>query len=500
MFTPEHFLLVGSSLIILGLILSRAGFKLGVPVLLLFLGVGMLAGEEGLGISFNDTKIAQFVGVMALTVILFSGGMDTNFKDVKPRLKEGISLATVGVLLTTLLTGTFIYYLFQLEFMPIHLTYVQSLLCAAVMSSTDSASVFSILRTKEITLKQNLRPTLELESGSNDPMAYMLTVILIQLASLGDISTFEAVFDFFRQFIIGAFVGWGMGKIAVWMVNRINLPNPSLYPILLLAFSGLIFASAYAFKGNGYLAVYIGGLIVGNSKLKFQKSVKGFFDGFAWLWQLIMFLTLGLLVVPSELFHVAIPAILIALFLIFLGRPIATFLTLLPIRSSLSNKARLYVSWMGLRGAVPIIFATYPLVAEVPNATTIFNVVFFITLLSLIIQGSTATWMAEKLDLVDEPVQKRVFDVELPEEIKSALSEIIVTQEMLAYGNTLTDIPLPRHTLAVMVLRGGHYFIPSGTTELQVEDHILLISDDQEALLAYYEETGIAPYRMEVNE
>lgn len=500
MLSAEHFILVGSSLLILGLVLSKAGFKIGIPTLLLFLGVGILAGSSRLDVnSFINPNSAQFIGVIALTVILFSGGMDTDFEEIKPRIKEGVTLATVGVLLTTIATGTFIYFLFKWTSLPYQLTYLQALLCAAVMSSTDSASVFSILRSKDITLKQNLRPTLEMESGSNDPMAYMLTIIFIQLIQAGEMNIWGAILEFLLQFSIGAILGYFIGKFAVWFVNKINLPNSSLYPILLLALAGLIFSITDSLHGNGYLAVYIGGLVVGNSKLQFKKSITGFFDGFAWLWQLVMFLTLGLLVDPHHLLNVALPAIAIGLFLIFIGRPLAVFLTLIPLKSTLTCKARTYVAWMGLRGAVPIIFATYPLVEGVEHATLIFNIVFFITLLSLIIQGSTSTWMADKLDLVDEPAQKKVFNVDLPDEIKSALSEIVVTKDMLAFGSTLTEIPLPDHTLAVMVLRGGHYFIPRGSTNLLVNDHILLISDDEEALLQYYEQTGITPYRMEVN-
>lgn len=500
MISPEYFILIGSSLIIFGLLLSKAGFKIGIPILLLFLAIGMLAGNEGLGINFESPYKTQFIGVIALIIILYSGGMDTDYSEIKPRIKEGISLATIGVLLTTFITGTFIYFIFKLVFIPFELTYLQSLLCASVMSSTDSASVFSILRSKDVNLKQNIRPTLELESGSNDPMAYMITIIIIQIMQVGaDISAKEIIITLFLQFFVGIIFGFLISKLSVWILNKIELQNASLYAIFLLAFAGITYSVTDACHGNGLLAVYIGGLIVGNSKLNFKKTIRGFFDGFAWLAQLVVFLTLGLLVIPSHLISIAIPSVIVGIFLILLGRPLASFLVFAAIRSNLSIKAQTYISWMGLRGAAPIIFATYPLVMGIEHADIIFNIVFFITLLSLIIQGSTSTWFAFKLDLVDKSLPKKAFNLDFPDEIKSAVSEILVTEELLSNGNTLKDISLPMHTLVIMVLRQDNYFIPRGDTSLKLNDHILLISDDENALMEYYEQTGIKPYRMERN-
>ncbi len=499
MISPDYIILIASSLVIFALILSKASFKIGMPTLLLFLAIGMLAGEDGLGIAFNDPESAQFVGLIALTVILFFGGMGTDFKEIRPRLKEGLSLATFGVLLTTMLTGGFIYGIFYLLPIETKLNFPQCLLCAAVMSSTDSASVFSILRSKDIHLKENIRPVLELESGSNDPMAYMLTIILIQFIQLGNLTIYDATLLLFMQFAMGVIVGISLGYITVWVVNKINIPTPSLYPILVLGFAGLTYAVSTRLGGNGYLSVYLAGLIVGNRKLQYKKNILGFFDGFTWLWQLIIFLCLGLLVTPSHLLSIAVPAILIGLFMIFFGRPIATWLSLLPVRSSLSTKARHYISWMGLRGAAPIIFATYPLMTNIPYADIIFNIFFFITLLSLIIQGSLATFLAEKLELIGEASPTTVFNVDLPEQIKTSLSEIIVTKNMLQEGMSLAEIPLPQKTLAIMVLRDEQYFVPSGETALQEDDHILLLSDDQTALLEYYKTHNIYPYRLERN-
>lgn len=496
--TAEMLLLYGSVLVIVGLLLSQASFKIGMPTLLLFLGVGMLAGSWG-GWEFDNPQLAQGVGVVALTIILFSGGLDTSFKDIRPVVKPGIALATIGVFITTLLTGAFIYYLFRYLGHGVVLSFPQALLCAAVMSSTDSASVFSILRGRNINLKQKLKPMLELESGSNDPMAYMLTIILIQVIQSGNFGLWSAVGLFLMQFVLGGVLGFLLGKATVWLLNKIKFHTFSLYSILLLGCATLIFAFTDRIGGNGYLAVYIAGLVVGNSKVYHKQSMKNFFDGFTWLWQLIMFLTLGLLVNAHTLGHVVVPVVLIALFLIFVGRPVAVLLTLMPFHKTITTKGRLYISWLGLRGAVPIIFATYPWVAGMQYSELFFSIVFSITIFSLVVQGSTVSWVAKKLDLIDVRARKRVFQIDLPDEIKSTTSEIIVNTEMLQQGNTLRDLPIPDHTLAVMVQRKGKYFIPRGNTELKVDDHVLLISDDEEALLQSYENLGVDTYSLQRN-
>ena len=495
----EALLLYGSALVIVGLLLSQASYKIGMPTLLLFLGVGMLAGDSGLGIEFDSPQVAQGIGVVALTIILFSGGLDTNYHDVKPIIAPGVTLATLGVFITTILTGTFIYYLFQWIGKGVSLTYPQALLCAAVMSSTDSASVFSILRSRDINLKHRLKPLLELESGSNDPMAFMLTIILIDIIQLGSFDLGRALWMLLLQFSVGALAGYLLGKGAVKLLNKVMFHTISLYSILLLGCAGLTYALTYKLGGNGYLAVYIAGLVVGNSRLHHKRSMMNFFDGFAWLWQLIMFLTLGLLVNVQALWHVVVPVILIALFLIFFGRPIAVFLTLLPFKKMLNFRGRVYVSWIGLRGAVPIIFATYPWVAGLQYSELFFSIVFSITILSLVVQGSTVAWMAEKLNLIGHDNHKRAFNLDLPDEIKSAMSEIIVNSEMLSKGTTLRDLPIPDRTLAVMIQRNGKYFVPRGDTELKRNDHVLLMSDDEEALLQAYEELGINTYSLTRN-
>lgn len=497
--SPENILLVGAILLFLSVLVGKTGAKFGVPALLLFLGVGMLAGSDGFGIYFDSPQIAQFIGTVALCIILFSGGMDTHYREIKPILAPGVTLATLGVLMTTIITGLFIYSLSDLLPGNFQLGLLESMLLAAVMSSTDSASVFSILRSKGISLKERLRPTLELESGSNDPMAYMLTILLIQVIEIGVIDWPHSIVLLFMQLSIGAAAGFALGYAIVWIINRINVPNESLYPVLLFSCVFFVFAFTNLLQGNGYLAVYIAGLVVENRKLMHKRSLTTFFDGFTWLFQIVMFLTLGLLVNPSELPAVAGVGLLVAIFMIVVSRPISVFACLLPFRR-FTTRARVYISWVGLRGAVPIIFATYPLMsAEIPNARMIFNIVFFVTIVSLLVQGTTVSAMARWLGLVGKSEEKEIFNVALPDEIKSAMSEIELTDEALSGGNKLMNLSLPDNTLVVMVKRGEQYFVPKGHTHLQSGDRLLVISDNDEELRKSYESLGISRYTMRKN-
>lgn len=498
MHSPEKILFASSILLILSVFAGKAGYRFGLPSLLLFLGIGMVFGSDGVGIQFDNAKAAQFIGMLALSIILFSGGMDTKLKEIKPVASQGVVLATLGVLLTTFLTGGFIYLICHYSTEYATLTLPESLLLAAVMSSTDSASVFSILRSKGVLLKENLRPTLELESGSNDPMAYLLTLILIAFIQSGGMSVAEAAWMLVLQLVIGAIGGFLLGKVAVRIVNRINVNNASLYPILILAFAFLTYSVVTLCKGNGYLGVYIAGLVFGNSKIIHKRSIGTFFDGFTWLWQIVMFLSLGLLVNPHELLPVTHIGLGIGIFMIVIARPVSVFLSLLPYRN-FSWRARLYISWVGLRGAVPIIFATYPLLAGIEHAQWFFNIVFFITILSLLVQGTTVTYVARLLHLIDKPEAKEEFGMELSEDIRSVMSEIDLTPEVLAHGNRLMDLNLPDHTLAVMVKRDGRYFIPTGKTVLKANDKLLMISDDDKALLQSYEMLGVKDYTLKQN-
>lgn len=478
-FTAENILLIGAILIFCSILISKTGYRFGIPTLLLFLLVGMGFGSDGLGLQFNSASDAQFIGMMALSIILFTGGMDTKLQDIRPVLAQGILLSTVGVLLTTLLTGGFIYFLSSFTPIDISLSLLTCLLLAATMSSTDSASVFNLLRSQRMNLKENLRPMLELESGSNDPMAYMLTIALIQVVVSGsDLHLGWIAKDLLVQFFFGGVIGFAFGKFSVWLVNKVELSNASLYPILLLSLIFITFTATDLLNGNGYLAVYIAGVTTGNARLAFRKEINTFMNGLTWLFQIVMFLSLGLLVNPHEMMDVAVVALLIGVFMILVARPVSVFVCLLPFRR-MSNRARWFVSWVGLRGAVPIIFATYPVVADIPGSSQIFNIVFFITLLSLVFQGMTIASGARMLHL-DLPQEKEgnEFGVELPDEIDSQLMDQTLTAEMLKKGNRLMDMDIPKGTLVMLVKRGSEFIIPNGQVELHVGDKLLYISEN----------------------
>ena len=473
-FTPENVLLVGSLIWFVSIVLSKTGYRFGIPVLLVFLLVGMLLGVDGIGISFDNYKYAQIIGMVALSIILFTGGMDTKFSDVRPILAPGTVLSTLGVLLTTLFTGLFIYGISHTFSHVIQIPLTFALLLAATMSSTDSASVFNILRSQKMGLRNRLQPLLEFESGSNDPMAYMLTIVMIQIINGGetsDVNAWNIILDFLVQFGFGLGFGFVLGKICVWIINKIDLQNKSLYPILMLSVIFIIFSLTNLFNGNGYLAVYVAGIVMGNSKLVENKNINSFLDGITWFVQIVMFLVLGLLVNPHEMFKIALPALIVGLFVIFIGRPLAVWLCLLPFKG-IKRRAKTFISWVGLRGAAPIIFATYPVVEGVEGGEFIFNMVFFITLTSLIIQGTTipkvANWLRLSTEKDDGPEN---FGVDIPEELNTVLQQQIVVNE--AY---LKDYPLPEGTLVMIVERRNKYIVPNGQLFLKKGDKLLLIS------------------------
>ena len=459
----ENVVLVGALLLFVAVMAGKVAYRFGAPALLLFLGVGMLFGLNF--ISYRSVEMTQFVGMIALCIILFTGGMDT-----------------VGVVMTAFVLAGFVWLV--APWLGIEIPFALALLLASTMSSTDSASVFSILRSKKQGLKQNLRPLLELESGSNDPMAYMMTILLISVVSntSSGVGLGMSVVFFVVQMVVGALSGYLIGRLAVWTINRIKLANHSLYSVLLLAFIFFSFAFTDLIKGNGYLAVYLSGLVIGNHKLEQKRPLTVFFDGFTWLMQIVMFLTLGLFVNSNELLE---PRVLI------LGGLVGAFMILvaLPFRK-FTTKARLYVSWVGLRGAVPILFAIYPLMAHVENAGLLFNVVFLGTIISLLVQGTTVSGMANLLGLAYEE-RESAFSVDMHQDMKSALTEVEVNETMLESGHTLKDITLPENTLVMMVCRDGEYFVPQGKTELKLGDKLLVISDRSEELATTYKDMGI---------
>ncbi len=500
--STEFVLLIGSFLFFVSMVVGKAGHKFGVPVLLLFLLVGMVFGGDGFGVRFENIQIAQAIGTVCLTLILFSGGLDTKFREIQPVIKPGVVLATLGVFVTAVITGVFTWWLSERLFAGLGVGFLTAMLLASTVSSTDSASVFGILRSKGLILKNNLRPLLELESGSNDPMAYMLTITLISIINVGgDPNYLMVLLNILIQLVVGSLLGYFLGRFSVVIINRIRMDNASLYPVLLLITGIFIFSVTYYLKGNGYLAVYIAGLVIGNSRFAHKRTSMNFMDGFAWMSQILLFLTLGLLVNPSELISVLIPGTLISLFMIFVARPLTIFLCLMPFRK-ISFRDKSYVSWVGLRGAVPIIFAILPLAADVPGARTVFNIVFVITIVSLLFQGTSLPVVAKWLGLAEKPRKYKSFedfDVEFSEEIKTAMTEIIITQETLKHGKNLMEMPLPDKTLAVMVKRGDKFFVPTGQTALHEGDKLLVISDDEKALKETYKNIGISDFSYQKN-
>lgn len=398
----EQLILLGSLLILISILLSKTSYRLGIPSLLLFLLIGMIAGSEGIGgIYFDNPNIAQNIGTIALIFILFSGGLDTKWKDIRPVLWKGLTLSTFGVFITAIAVGLFIHWV-------LHFPLLLSLLIGSIISSTDAAAVFSIFRSRKQGLKHNIGPLLEFESGSNDPMAFLLTTTVIFLilnptTSLGT----TLIISLIQSLGLGVIFGVIFGKGMVKLINKINLDINGLYIVLTMTLALLTYSITYFLGGNGYLSVYIAAVILGNSPFAQKMFQVHVFDGIAWLMQITMFLILGLLVFPSEIVPVMGIGILISFFLILVARPVAVFSCLTPFKTEF--KDQLLISWVGIKGAVPIIFATLPIVAGIKGADLIFNIIFFITITSALIQGSTIYLFARYLGLTCPESKNKKF-------------------------------------------------------------------------------------------
>lgn len=479
--TTENILLIGSILLFISLLAGKTSFKVGVPVLIFFLAIGMLAGSEGIGgVYFNNPKTAQFIGIVALNFILFSGGLDTDWHSIRPILWQGITLSTVGVLLTAIFVGLFVWAITDF-------TIYEGLLLGSIVSSTDSAAVFSILRSKNLALKGTLRPLLELESGSNDPMAYILTIMFTALVVSQDASTGSIILMFFMQLIVGGLLGLIFGKLGAILINRIKLDYEGLYIVLVIAIMFFTFSATNFIGGNGFLAVYLSAVYLGAHELIHKKKILKSFDSFAWLMQIILFLTLGLLVFPSQIIPVIGIGLLISLFLILIARPLSVLFTLLPFK--VPHRNRRFIAWVGLRGAVPIVFATYPLLAGAEKANMIFNIVFFISLTSVLIQGTTLPVVAKWLHLT-LPVKlkhRTQADMELFDSIKSALTEIVINESSPVVGKKVVELGFPKAALISFIVRDNKYITPSGSTKLQSNDRLFVLSENNDVLNRVYE-------------
>lgn len=472
--TTENILLIGSLLLLISIIVGKTSYKFGIPTLLLFLVIGMLAGSDGIiGINFDDPKLSQFIGVVSLNFILFSGGLDTSWTSIKPILKEGLALSTIGVLLTALTLGVFVWYVTDF-------TIYESLLLGSIVSSTDAAAVFSILRSKNLSLRENLRPTLELESGSNDPMAYVLTIAFLTLVVNQDQSVASVIPMFFLQMILGGIAGFGFGKLSKLIINNIKLGFDGLYPVLAIALMFITFSATDFIGGNGFLAIYICAVYLGNQDLIHKSNILKMFDGLAWLMQIVLFLTLGLLVFPSQIIPYMGIGMLISLFLIVIARPVSVFISLMFFKMKLRRK--LYISWVGLSGAVPIVFATYPLLAGIEKASIIFNIVFFISVTSILIQGTTLSLFAKWLNVALPEEDKKINEIDqlilnLP---KSSLKEFEISSTCTVAGKRIVDINFPKSAFIVMIKRGNEYIRPGGSTLIKKNDILMVIADHQD--------------------
>lgn len=475
LFSLDNILLIGSILMLVAIFSTKVA-RFGIPVVILFIGLGMLAGSDGLGgIFFDNSQSTKFIGAIALCIILFSGGLETKIENTKTVWKPGIVLSSLGVIITALLVGLAAHLLF-------HFSIVEGLLIGSIVSSTDAAAVFSVLRTRKMGLKGNLRFLLEFESGSNDPMAYFLTIMFASVLTSKLTWGFDTVLLFLQQMTLGALIGVGMGVAMQRILNRINLDFDGLYSVLLLALVFFTFAISHYFGGNSFLSIYLAGIVLGNRDFVHKKSLIKHFDGQAWFMQVLMFVTLGLLVFPSQLLPLVGMGVVLSLVLIFVARPIAVFISLLPFKYNIRSK--IFLSWAGLRGSVPIILAIYTQTYGVPISGLIFNLVFFISVLSVIIQGTTFPIVAKTLHLcVPEDIRKKsALDKELRRNSKWILSQLVVPEKAYCIGKRVVDLQLPRSCEIMWVKRRNLYLLHDGNFVFRQGDRIEYLADDEFAV------------------
>ncbi|ARK31348.1 potassium/proton antiporter [Halalkalibacter krulwichiae] len=465
----DYFILLSALLLIIGVLTTKFSSRLGVPALILFILVGMITGSDGLGfIHFDNPQMAQLIGIFALIIILFEGGLQTKWSTVKSVTKPALSLATLGVIFTTVIVAV-------AAKLILGVSWLEGFLFGAIVGSTDAAAVFAVLKGQNI--RARLGATLEAESGSNDPMAMFLTISFIQLIVIDNPSYLLLIGSFFWQMGIGLVVGLLLGRLATFAINQINLDSSGLYPVFALAFALLTYSLTDIIGASGLLAVYVAALVIGNSDLTYRQSIFRFNEGFAWMAQILMFTILGLLVFPSQLMtlDVIVKGLLLSIILVLIARPIAVFLS--TIKMGYDLKERVFLSWAGLRGAVPIVLATFPMLAGLENSQLFFNVVFFVVLISALVQGSTIAMFAEKLGLVGPKKIEPPHSLELVS-IGKANAEILefeVSEETNITNKPLAAIDFPKDVLINAIIRSNELITPYGETEIKVGDILYIL-------------------------
>jgi len=469
----NQFLLITSLILLSSIFLSKSSTRFGLPILILFLFIGMMSGSEGLGgIHFENYELTHALSLIAICLIIFNGAVETKLEDIKPILKSGALLSTFGVLFTAIIVGLFTYAITGLSL-------EQSLLVGTTLSATDAAAVFAAFKDKKAQVRKRLKSLLVFESGSNDPMAYFLVTLLVGYIDLGRDQLSNSIVLIFVNPIVGLFIGWLVAKVFIYVNNKINLDYLGLYPALTLAFLFFCYSSTTLLNGNGFLSVYIFGILSGNQRVLHKNVLYTFYDGLSWIAQIGLFVMLGLLVFPSRLLTVSPKGILIALFLIFIARPLVIMVFL--IGKSFSFKEKIFISWAGLKGATPIVFATFVASHFGQKANTLFDIVFFVVLVSALIQGSSLRWVAKKLELIIETVEDPNFpiDIDLIEKTKNGIAQFTISHNDYAHERRIIDLHLPKGTKVLFLKRNGQFIIPDGGTKLLAGDNALVVTDNK---------------------